>query len=492
MTIGLEIHVELKTASKMFCSCKNDPDEKEPNVNICPVCLAHPGTLPVANIAAIKSLIKTALALNCEIALDTFFERKNYFYPDLPKGYQISQYLLPLSKAGYLILFPGQEKEKRVRITRIHLEEDTGRLIHPAGKDYSLVDFNRAGVPLMELVTEPDIHTPAAVRAFVQELQLILRYLGVSEANMEKGEMRCEVNLSLNKKGEKELGTKVELKNLNSLRAAEKAVAYEIERQEGLLEKGAAVSQETRGWDELKERTFSQRVKEEAHDYRYFPEPDLPPLSLDKKMIKEIEATIPELPQAKKRRLGKEYQLDDKYLSFLVLNRDLGEYFEKVTSELRVWVKEKKDKLKITEEEFRKLAKLAANYLLTDLQGLLAGKKFQEAKCPISPENFAEFVSMIYQSEISSRIAKIVLEKMFRTGKDPSQIIKEENLSLISDEGALEAIIKKIITNNPQAVADYNKGKESALKFLMGQVMAETKGKADPGKINDLLKESLS
>ncbi len=492
VTIGLEIHVELTTNSKMFCSCKNDPDEKIPNHNICPVCLAHPGTLPVANRAAIKSLIKTAIALNAKIALDTFFERKNYFYPDLPKGYQISQYLLPLSKEGYLTVFPGQAKEKRIRITRIHLEEDTGRLIHPEGKDYSLVDFNRAGIPLMELVTEPDIHSPAEVRAFVQEFQLILRYLGVSAANMEKGEMRCEVNLSLSQRGDKELGTKVELKNLNSLRAAEKAVAYEIKRQEQLLREGNKVSQETRGWDEFKEITFSQRAKEEAHDYRYFPEPDLPPLSLDKNFISEIESSIPELPQEKRKRLKEEYQLDNKYLDILIFNRDLGEYFEKVASELRVWIKQKKGKLRVTDEEFGKAVKLFANYLLSDLQGLLKGKQFREKDFSISPENFAEFISMIYQGEISSRIAKTVLEEMFKTGGDPSQIIREKNLGLMSDEEELKAIVKKVIGNNPQAVADYSKGKENALKFLIGQTMAETKGKADPEIINRLLEELLN
>jgi aspartyl-tRNA(Asn)/glutamyl-tRNA(Gln) amidotransferase subunit B len=490
-TIGLEIHVELKTASKMFCSCKNDPDEKEPNLNICPVCLGHPGTLPVANITAIKSLLKTALALNCQIALETFFERKNYFYPDLPKGYQISQYLLPLSEKGYLLLFPGEKREKKIRITRIHLEEDTGKLIHPEGKDYSLVDFNRAGVPLMELVTEPDIHSAEEVREFAQELQLILRYLDVSGANMEKGEMRCEVNLSLNKKGAKTLGRKVELKNLNSLRAAEKAVAYEIERQKKKLEAGERVEQETRGWDEFKEITFSQRVKEEAHDYRYFPEPDLPPLSLSKELIKEIEGNIPELPQDKRKRLKEEYSLDNKYLAVLIANSDLGEYFEKTTSELRVWVKEKKNKLQITDEEFKKISKLAANYLLTDVQGLLKGKSFREKDFSVSPENFAEFVSMIYHGEISSRIAKIVLEEMFKTGGDPSQIIKSKNLGLIKDESELEPIIKKIVKENPQALNDYNKGKKNAFKFLIGQIMAETKGKADPKKINELLKDFL-
>ncbi len=493
-TIGLEVHVELDTKSKMFCSCLNDPDERHANVNVCPICLSHPGTLPVINKEAIKKVIKTALALNCEIQKKTHFERKNYFYPDLPKGYQISQYAAPIAKNGYLEML--NPKAKRIRIERIHLEEDTAKLIHPAGKDYSLVDFNRAGIPLMELVTEPDIHSAQKAREFVRELQLILRYLGVSDADMEKGEMRAEVNISLKssklKTQNSKLGTKVEIKNLNSLRAVEKSIEYEIKRQKEILEKGDSVIQETRGWDEKKEITVSQREKEEAHDYRYFPEPDLPPLNLNEEFLREIKAKIPELPQGRRKRFEKEYKLDKKSIEILVFNKELGEYFEKAVSELRVWVKEKKDKLKVTDEEFKKLAKLASNYILTDLQGLLKGSSTKSKNFLITPENFAEFVSMIYTREISSKIAKTLLKEMFDKGTDPSQIIAEKKLSLISDEAELEKIIREILSKTPKPVEDYKKGKETALQFLIGQIMAQTKGKANPEIASKILKKLLA
>lgn len=498
-TIGLEIHIELATKSKMFCSCLNDPDEKHANVNVCPICLSHPGTLPVINKEAVKKVIKTALALNCEIQKKTHFERKNYFYPDLPKGYQISQYSAPLSKKGYLdipVVVETEVKNKRIRIERIHLEEDTGKLIHPQGADYSLIDFNRAGIPLMELVTEPDIHSASEAREFIRELQLILRYLGVSDADMEKGEMRAEVNISLKnsklKAQSSKLGTKVEIKNLNSLRAVEKSIEYEMKRQKGILERGELVIQETRGWDENKEITISQREKEEAHDYRYFPEPDLPPLNLDDEFLREIKTEIPELPREARRRFEKEYKLDKKTIEVLILNKELGGYFEKTVSELRVWVKEKKDKLRLTDEEFKKLAKLASNYILTDLQGLLKGSSVKSEKFLITPENFAEFISMIYVGEISSKIAKTLLKEMFDKGADPSQIMAEKKLSLISDETELEKIIKEVLSKNPKPVEDYKKGKETALQFLIGQIMAQTKGKANPELLNKILKKLLT
>jgi aspartyl-tRNA(Asn)/glutamyl-tRNA(Gln) amidotransferase subunit B len=520
-TIGLEIHIELDTQSKMFCSCKNDPDEKYPNVNICPICMGHPGTLPTINKEAIKKVLKTALALNCEIQKGTFFERKNYFYPDLPKGYQISQYAAPIGKNGYLEIpiteekFNSQKSQipntksqtssksqilnpklKKIRIERIHLEEDTGKLIHPEGEDYSLIDFNRAGIPLMELVTEPDIESAREARAFVYELQLILRYLGVSEANMEKGEMRAEVNISLKNQesGIKNqgLGTKVEIKNLNSLRAVERAIEYEIERQREILERGERVIQETRGWDEKKETTYSQREKEEAHDYRYFPEPDLPPLTFNKEFLQEIKSEIPELPQARRERFKREYQLSDKEIELYVSQKDLGEYFEKVCSELREWIKEKKLEEKIEEEEFKKLVKLASNYIASDLQGLLKGASVTGEDFLITPENFAEFCSMIYTGEISSKIAKTLLKEMFATGADPSQIIEEKGLRQITDERELVKIVKEVIAKNPKPVKDYKEGKEAALQFLVGQVMAQTKGKANPEIVNKILKKLLS
>ncbi len=487
-TIGLEIHIELKTNSKMFCSCKNDSDEKIPNLNICPICLAHPGTLPNINKEAIKKVIKTALALNCQIEKNPYFERKNYFYPDLPKGYQISQYALPLSKNGYLET-PIQKGFKKIKIERIHLEEDTGKLIHPQGKDYSLIDFNRAGIPLMELVTEPDIESAKEAREFARQLQLILRYLGVSEANMEKGEMRCEVNISLSR--ERKLGTKVEIKNLNSLRAVEQGIKYEIERQKGILKKGEKIIQETMGWDESQEKTFSQREKEESHDYRYFPEPDLPPLEINKEFLEEIKIEIPELPQARKERFKKEYYLSEKEINLYVSQKDLGQYFEKVISELRNWVKEKKFKEKIGTKEFKKLIKLASNYISTDLQSLLKGKSVGDKSFLITSENFAEFITLIYIGEISSKIAKTLLRAMFETGGDPSQIIEDKGLKLITDEKQIKKVVKEIIKKNQKAVDDYKKGRESAIQFLVGQVMAKTKGTAGPEKVIEILKKLL-
>jgi len=478
-TIGLEIHAELKTNSKMFCSCKNDPDEKRPNYNICPVCTAQPGTLPVANKQAIENVIKTGLALNCKIAKESKFDRKNYFYPDLPKGYQISQYDQPLCEKGYLEI-----EGRKIGITRIHLEEDTGSLIHPEGVDYSLVNLNRAGVPLMELVTEPDITSGKEARLFAEELQMILKYLGVSFANMEKGQMRVEVNISVSKNDK--LGTKVEIKNLNSFRVVEKAVNFEIERQTKLLEEGKKVIQETRGWHDKKEITFSQREKEEAHDYRYFPEPDLPPMYFKESYIEEMRAKIPELPEQKRKRLTKEYGLDNSSIEIFVVSKDLSEYFEKVVSEFEEWTEEQENK-----EEHKKVSKLVANYLITDINGLLGGKEFAEIDFKITPENFAEFIKMIYKGEISSKVAKSVLVEMFNTGVDPSSFVDDNNLRQMQDSGELEKIVKEVIKKNPKAVEDYKAGKQNSIQFIAGQVMAATRGTANPEKVRDLLNRIL-
>jgi aspartyl-tRNA(Asn)/glutamyl-tRNA(Gln) amidotransferase subunit B len=494
-TIGLEIHAELKTNSKMFCSCKNDPDEKRPNYNICPICTAQPGTLPVANEEAIKEVIKTGLALNCKIAKDSKFDRKNYFYPDLPKGYQISQYDQPLCVGGFL-----EVENKKIRITRIHLEEDTGRLGHVVegrpGKEqesYSIVDYNRAGIPLMELVTEPDITSGKEARLFAEELQKILRYLGVSTADMEKGQMRVEVNVSISENDK--LGTKVEVKNLNSFKVVEKAIDFEIKRQEEVLtagDKGSPVGlrprvvQETRGWHDKKEITFSQREKEEAHDYRYFPEPDLPPLHFEDEYIEKIKGTIPELPEQKRERFGKEYGLDKITAEIFVANKDLSEYYEKVVSEFEEWTEEQEDK-----EAHKKVSKLLANYLISDIQGLLKGKEFVEEEFKITPENFSEFIKMIYKDEISSKVAKMVLLDMFNTGVDPSQIVEENNLGQMTDSSGLEKIIKDVILKNPKPAEDYKAGKKNALQFLAGQVMAVTRGTAKPETVLEMLKKLL-
>jgi len=483
--IGLEIHSELDTKSKMFCSCKNDPDEKRPNVNICPVCMGHPGTLPVINREAVRKVIKTGLALGCHISEFSKFDRKNYFYPDLPKGYQISQYDMPFCKGGFLEI-----NGRKIRLTRIHLEEDTGKLIHPEGKDYSLVDFNRAGIPLMELVTEPDFSSGEEARKFAEEFQLILRYLGVSDADMEKGQLRVEVNISLSKT--QALGTKVEIKNLNSFRAVEGAVNYEIKRQTEILSKGEKVIQETRGWNGIKELTISQRKKEEAHDYRYFPEPDLPTLHLDKNFIQEIRAEIPELPQQKRGRFAREYNLPEKEVKIFVRNKTLSEYFEKVISELINWVKISEFKTEISKQERNKLIKLASNYIITDLQKLLKRALVTGEDFLITPENFAEFIILIYGGKISSKIAKILLEEMFKSGADPSHIIKEKGLVQITDEGEIKKTVKEVISKNQKAVSDYEKGKETAFQFLIGQTMRESKGRANPAAISKILKELLT
>ncbi len=477
--IGLEIHVELKTESKMFCGCLNDSDSKEPNIHICPVCTGQPGSLPVINQKAVEGVIKTALALNCQVPQFSKFDRKNYFYPDLPKGYQISQYDMPLSLGGFL-----EVSGERIRITRIHLEEDTGKLIHPKGAGYSLVDFNRAGLPLMEIVTEPDIKSGKEAKQFCEKLQLILRYLDVSEANMEKGQMRCEVNISL--KSGRRIGTKVEIKNLNSFRAVERAVDYEIKRQTEMLGEKNEIVQETRGWDDGRQKTFSQRTKEEAHDYRYFPEPDLPPLLFKTEQIDKIKKTLPEMPDIKKDRFVDQYQLPKADVDILAANKDLADYFEQVVSELQTWMGIK------SISNRQPLVKLTANYLITELQKLLWQNKIKMADCQISPENFAEFISMVGKKEISSSAAQIVLKEMFETGADPSHIVETKELHQVSDQSALEGIVDKVINENSQPVKDYQAGKENALQFLVGKVMAASKGQANPGVVRKILEKKIS
>lgn len=500
--IGLEIHAELKTRTKMFCDSLNDPDEKHPNVNVCPICMGHPGTLPVINKKAVEYVIKVGLALGSEIPEYSKFDRKNYFYPDLPKGYQISQYDKPLCVGGSL-----EVGGKTIEITRVHLEEDTGRNIHPVrssayatsngvhpeGEDYSLVDFNRAGVPLMELVTEPDIRSAGEAKKFAQSLQLLLRYLGVSDANMEKGEMRAEVNISLlpqmkNEKGKrKKLGTKVEVKNLNSFKAVENAIQYETKRQTEVLERGEKVLQETRGWDEDKQRTFSQRSKEEAHDYRYFPEPDLPPLRIGGGEgavidVEKIRGEIPELPRQRRKRFNEEYGLKDEDTEIFVANKSLGEFYERAVSEFEAWMKAENKR-----EDHKTLSKLAANYIISDLQRIMNDASATVEDLLITPENFAELVTLIHTGKISSRVAKDVLKEMFGTGVDPSHVIEEKGLSQVSDESDLENIIGEVIRKNPQAIGDYKKGKEASIQFLVGQVMHETRGTANPGVVKKII-----
>ena len=481
--IGMEIHVELKTKSKMFCACKNDLDlDKEPNVNICPVCTGQPGTLPVPNAEAVKFVQMAGLALGCNLRQESKFDRKNYFYPDIPKGYQISQYDQPLCENGKVKI-----NGKEIGITRIHLEEDTGKSVHPKGVDYSLVDFNRAGVPLMELVTEPDIENGKEARLFCQKLQQIFRYLGISDADMEKGQMRCEVNISLYAKGSDKLsGTKVEVKNINSFKFVEKAIDYEIERQTALLEKGEKIVQETRGYDSNRSATISQRKKESAHDYRYFPEPDIPPMNFSDDYIENIKKHLPELPAEKKERFVAEYGISGENAEVIISDKNLAQYFEEVVSEI-------KEKLDCGEFEIgeKKCLKLASNYIVSELQKHLVKNNETIRQVKITPENYAELVACIASGKINSSAAQTVLEEMYRTGGDPSQIIEEKGLIQVDNEDEMALIIQEVIDKNEKSVQDYRGGKGNALQFLVGQVMAATKGKANPEMARKILTEKI-
>lgn len=481
--IGMEIHAELKTASKMFCDCKNGlGEEKEPNLHICPVCSGQPGTLPYPNKQAIEFVQLAGLALNCELNLQSKFDRKNYFYPDLPKGYQISQYDQPFCGKGHL-----KVDGKEVGITRIHLEEDTGKLVHPSGTDYTLVDFNRAGVPLMELVTEPDIETGEEARIFCQKLRQIFRYLEISDADMEKGNMRCEVNISLHKEGEEKLsGMKVEVKNINSFKFVEKAINYEIERQTELLEQGKEIVQETRGWDSNKNATVSQRKKESAHDYRYFPEPDIPPFKFTQEYVDGLRKELPELPEAKAKRFKEEFNLPEKDIEILTSEKDLADYFEEVVCELEE--KTNSHEFEISKE---KAIKLSANYIITELRKHLVENNENIRGIKITPENYAEFIGFIASGKINSSAAQTVLQEMYRNGSDPSQVIEEKNLMQMESKDELGKIIEEVLKKNEKSVEDYKKGKMNAFQYLIGQVMAATKGKANPKTTTELLKKKL-
>lgn len=457
--IGLEIHVQLKTKSKMFCGCDNNAEGKEPNVLTCPVCMGIPGVLPVVNKKAIEWTIKTGLALNGRIGEFSKFDRKHYFYPDLPKGYQISQYDLPLVLGGYLeINLPGGNTRK-INLTRIHLEEDAGKLIH-SGED-SLVDLNRAGTPLMEVVTEPEIESPQEAKIFMQELRAILRSLDVSDADMEKGHLRCDANISI--KIDNKLGIPTEIKNLNSFRMVERALLYEEKRQKELLSKGEVVTKETRGWDDTKGVTFSQRSKEQAQDYRYFPEPDLPPFFPNEIFdLIDIKSQLPELPAEKRKKYIK-LGVNEQDAIILSLDSALSVYYEKVAKE--------------TEPI------LAANWIINELktEGLLV----------IAPEKLVELLKMIESQEISGKIGKDVLAEMVSSGKSAVDIIEEKGLKQVGDETELTAIVEKVVADNPQAVASIKAGKNEAFGFLVGQVMKETHGQANPQKVNQILKNKM-
>ncbi len=468
-TIGLEIHAELKTRTKMFCDSPNNPDEEQPNVNICPICLGHPGTLPVINKAAVKHVLRVGVALGAECADFTEFDRKNYFYPDIPKGYQISQYKYPLVSGGELA---------GVKIHRVHLEEDTARSLH---KDTcSILDFNRSGLPLMELVTEPVIKTAEEASTFAKELQLLLRALDASDANMEKGQMRVEANISISQN--ETLGTKVEVKNLNSFKAVERAIAYEVKRQETLLDRGEKVVQETRGWDENKQSTFSQRLKEESHDYRYFPDPDLPKLHLSE--IPEfsrdaISKELPELPAARRARYKKEYALSEEGTEILVATPELSRFFETAVRSLDV--------------NDQKQKTLLGNYLLSDLVGLLRKEALPiEHVANFSPESFAKIIAMIARGTLSSRGGKDLILLWVKEGTDPETLAERAGLLQESNTDALGALVEKVISENESAVTQYKAGKAQSLQFLVGTAMRLSKGAANPETLRELLIKRLS
>lgn len=481
-TIGLEIHAELNTKTKMFCSCANDPLEKTANLNVCPICMGHPGTLPVPNRDAITKLISVGLALHCSIEKHTFFERKNYFYPDLPKGYQISQFQVPFCRNGYL-----EVSGKKIRIERIHLEEDAGKLIHDRDTEWALADYNRAGVPLMELVTHPDLTDPEEVRLFAAELQRILRYVGASDADMEKGQMRVEVNLSVRPKGTDVLGTKIEVKNINSISSAARAAAYEIQRQADALDAGEKLVQETRGWDDAKQRTVSQRIKEGSADYRYFPEPDIPPVVLTDEEIQEIHVALPELPQQRRERFAKEFGIPAADVEILVVFKELGDYFEGVVSELKA----EDDPISGETRDYGKLAKTAANWLITQLQPLLFEASTIPQDTKITPELFADFIVRVSSGEVSSAGAQKLLVYLWQTGDTCEHLIAQHDLAQVSDAAGLNIIIEDAIAQSEKIVTDFKAGKEAAMKALVGKVMALSKGKANPQIAEKLLRQKL-
>ncbi len=465
-TIGLEVHAELKTRTKMFCDSPNDPDETQPNVNVCPVCLAHPGTLPVINREAVRHILRVGSAVGGTLAAFTEFDRKSYFYPDIPKGYQISQYAYPLVSGGSLA---------GVQLTRVHLEEDTARSTHTEGK--SLVDFNRAGIPLMELVTEPVIHDAETAGRFARELQLLLRTLGAGEANLEKGEMRIEANVSVSK--DDSFGTKVEVKNLNSFRSVERAIAHEIERQTALLESGGKVDQETRGWDEAKQQTFHQRFKEGSADYRYFPEPDLPKLDLSE--VPEfapnlVRASLPELPWERRERYARDFSLKADDIGYLGASPERSAFFDAVASALG---------------NDTRLVALAANYIVSDLAGIYA-KQGRERFAEFDPVSFASLIRLTASGDLSSRGAKDTLMLLVEKGGDAAEVARAAGLIQIHDERALDAVVDAVLVAEAKAVAEYRAGKEAALQYLIGKAMKESRGAGNPGVLKDLIRKKIS
>jgi len=474
VVIGLEVHTELKTNTKIFCNCTTEFGG-EPNTHVCPVCLGLPGVLPVLNRKVVDFAIKAGLALNCDIAEFSKFDRKNYYYPDLPKNFQTSQYDLPICAKGHLDIEVNVE-EKRVGITRIHMEEDAGKLIHGGAtistSNYSLVDYNRTGVPLLEIVSEPDMRSPEEARAYLEKLKAILEYTEVSDCKMQEGSLRCDANISIMPKGSTVFGTRTEIKNLNSFRALQRALEYEIERQKEVVDEGGVVIQETRTWDENKGITLSLRSKEEAHDYRYFPEPDLVPLVISREWVEEIKETLPELPHARKERLMKDYDLPLYDASIITGSKALADYFDACIS-------------------LYPEAKTVSNWLMGDLIRLLNAEDQDIRECAIRPEMLVDMLKLIDNGTISGKIAKTVFEEMFKTGKKPEEVVKEKGLVQISDQSEIDAMVDQVLAANPKSVEDYKAGKEKAIGFLVGQVMKLSKGKANPGMVNELLREKM-
>ncbi|WP_019006189.1 Asp-tRNA(Asn)/Glu-tRNA(Gln) amidotransferase subunit GatB [Cohnella laeviribosi] len=468
--IGLEVHVELHTKSKIFCGCSTSFGAP-PNTHTCPICLGHPGVLPVLNRQAVEFAMKAAMAINCEIAEWCKFDRKNYFYPDSPKAYQISQYDQPIGRNGWIDI-EVDGKTKRIGITRLHLEEDAGKLTHIEGGYGSLADFNRVGTPLVEIVSEPDIRSPEEARAYLEKLKAIMQYCEVSDVKMEEGSLRCDANISLRPRGQKEFGVKTELKNMNSFRGVQRGLEYEQMRQAEVLESGGVIVQETRRWDEAQGKTFSMRGKEDAHDYRYFPDPDLVRLHIDEEWKARVRASIPELPDARKARYTQEYGLSSYDAGVLTSSKKLADLFE--------------ESLKYTSD-----AKASANWIMGDLLGYLNANNLELDDVKITGQGLGEMIGLIEKGTISNKIAKTVFKTMLEKGGSPQQIVEEQGLVQISDEGAIIAIVDEVIARNPQSVEDYRGGKEKALGFLVGQIMKETKGKANPGLVNKLLLKRL-
>ena len=468
--IGLEVHAQLKTRTKIFCNCSTEFG-KSPNANTCPVCTGMPGVLPVLNRKAVTFAIKAALATNCKIARESRFDRKNYFYPDLPKGYQISQFAAPIAEHGHLDI-ETSAGEKTIGITRIHMEEDAGKLIHDPHRAKSKVDLNRTGVPLIEIVSEPDLRSAEEAGAYLRKLHAILKYIDVCDGNMEQGSFRCDANISLRPVGQEEFGTRTELKNLNSFKNVEKAIRFEVERQTYVLEAGDKVIQETRLWDPDRNKTASMRGKEEAHDYRYFPDPDLVPLIVENDWIQSVEKEMPELPDEKKARFVKAYNLSEYDADVLTAGIDMANFFEETIRPLEN-------------------IKQAANWTMTTLMGMLNAKGLDITESPVSAQAFSELLSLIEKGNINANAAKAVFEEMTETGKDPAAIVKEKGLEQVSDQSELEGLVDEVIQENPDEAEAYRNGKTKLFSFFMGQIMKKTRGKADPKVVGPLLKSKL-